>query len=78
MNLLVMITKTEDCEIVPEDERKWCVLLEAAGSAVTLCTGEVFGLGEGNAEAITKEVARGGITCEQCLQMVKYIKAIRL
>jgi hypothetical protein len=78
VNFLVMITKTEDGDIVPEGERKWCVLIDAAGSHMTLCSGEVFGLGEGAAEAQEKQVVRGGITCPICLRIVCDIKSIRL
>lgn len=78
MNWLVMITKTDDGEIVPKSERKWCATTAPDGSERTLCTGEVFGEGEGAARAETKQVTRGGITCKVCLETIKEIKAIRL
>ena len=78
MNKLVMITKDDDGDIVPEHLRKWCVLDSFAGSHGPLCTGEVFGGGEGNAEALQKTTNRGGITCESCLKKIKYFKSVRL
>ena len=44
----------------------------------TLCTGEAFGPGESAVEYEIKEVKRGGITCEDCLKIIKDIKEIKL
>lgn len=60
------------------DDPKWCYSFEVSGSSVTLCSGEVFGYGEGNAEYKTKVVAKGGITCNDCLSIIREIKSIKL
>jgi len=78
MHTVVMILKTEDGDDVEKDERKWCLVHVSAGASMTLCTGEVFEFGEGNASAKTKQVSRGGITCEDCLDIINEIKSIRL
>ncbi len=85
MNHLVQITARDYLEseqppdvIIPEEERVWCLVVFKSGSPMTLCTGEVFGLGEGNAEYIEKEVKRGGITCPECLKFIREIKAVKL
>ena len=68
----------DDRQIIPVEERKWCLLIEKAGCGTPLCTGEVFGGGEGDATADVKSVKRGGVTCPQCLEEIKWIKSIRL
>ena len=78
MHKLVMITKNDDGEVVPLDERKWCLCVDKMGSPMALCTVEVFGYGEGDAVGQTKTVTRGGITCPQCREEIKAIKALRL
>lgn len=57
---------------------KWHYVEVSGGSPNTLCTGEVFGYGEGQAVFITKEKEKGGITCENCLSIIKAHKAIKL
>ena len=73
-----MITKDEDENTVPESDRKWCLCIDKMGSPMTLCTGEVFGAGEGAAEGDIKIVKRGGITCLSCLAEIRHMKSIRL
>ena len=74
MNSLLKITSGEAGEIDPEDQR-WCVLVyqdtvrTACGHAYDAC---------GDVEGVTKEVARGGITCKECLHEIKMYKGIKL
>jgi hypothetical protein len=43
-----------------------------------LCSGQVFGEGEGSATFETKIVQRGGITCPKCLSIIKSFKKVKL
>lgn len=78
MHTVIMMTKNEDEEIIPVQDRKWCLMVSQCGSFMPLCTGEVSGGGEGVAEADSKQVERGGITCPKCLEQIQWFKAIRL
>lgn len=76
MTELVKITADEDGFEVYEPA--WC-LVDAYGDASrVLCSGQVFGFGEGDAAYKTKEVKRGGITCSECLEKIKQIKSVKL
>lgn len=57
---------------------KWHLVISASGSRVTLCTGESFGEGEGNASGVQKFVRKGNITCKKCLSFIYMIKMIEL
>lgn len=46
--------------------------------AATLCTGEFYGVGESVCVYKEKQVVRGGITCANCLKMIKKYKSIKL
>jgi hypothetical protein len=48
------------------------------GAARTLCSNEVFGDGEGQAQFMLKEVKRGGISCPKCMEIIKAFKRIKL
>lgn len=56
----------------------WHLVHSPDGSRRTVCTGECFGLGEGDATYKSKRVEKGGITCPQCLEIIKWYKAIKL
>jgi hypothetical protein len=76
MNKLVQIIRNEDGELI--DFKEWHLVTFFGDSPRALCTGEVFGEGEGAAEYKTKEREKGGITCEKCKQIIKFIKDVRL
>lgn len=73
---LVKITHDEDGEKV--DNAKWCYAIYDGDAERALCSGQVFGEGEGEAKYKEKEVAKGGITCEDCRRIILEIKAIKL
>ena len=73
---LVKILRDDDGEKV--DNPEWHYVATWGDSNRTLCTGEVFGYGEGNAEYKIKTVQRGGITCEFCLSIIKSLKKVKL
>lgn len=77
-HIVVKITARDDGEAVRKDEQVWCLVHQQSGSDATLCTGEVFGYGEGGAKYKTKQVEKGRINCKNCLQIIKKIKAIKL
>lgn len=53
----------------------WHLLSENYGDAEVFCSGGFLVDGMGYVE---KEVKRGGITCPDCLRLVKAYKAVRL
>lgn len=78
MNLLCRMTRDDGGEEIPKEDQVWCLQTPYADGAQKFCTGEYFGYGEGDALAETKRATRGGITCPQCLDQIKQIKAVRL
>lgn len=75
-NQLVQISVTDDGEETKDS--RWHYVTQPDGSPRTLCGGEAFGFGEGEAVYKTKTVERGGITCDECLKIIKQFKAIKL
>jgi len=76
MNHLVkVISDDEGYEV---DNKVWHLATFGGGSPTVLCTSEVFGYGEGGAVVEEKEVKRGGITCDHCIEIIKKIKSVRL
>lgn len=74
--LLVKILKHDDLEI--EEIPKWH-LVESFGDAErTVCTGEVFRSWDAHVEYKDKIVKKGGITCPECLKIIKWYKQIKL
>lgn len=71
----VKLSVNEDGE---PDTRGRHLVSDFGGSPTLFCTGEVFGHGEGYAEGAVRDVKRGGITCADCLDRIREIKAIRL
>lgn len=61
-----------------KEERKWHFVINMGGSERAFCSGEVFGEGESSADYEEKYIKRGGITCESCLEKIKFIKSINL
>jgi hypothetical protein len=78
MNQLVKVIANDDGDEIPVEDQVWHVSSYGGGSPRVICTGEVFGIGEGSLVYQEKEVKRGGITCERCLDIVKGIKSIKL
>lgn len=56
---------------------KWHILAIGADDARILCSNLAIGAA-GDVELISKTVERGGITCPDCLNYVKTMKAIKL
>ena len=72
----VHLTINEDDESVDDGKTHLCV--KRMGSQMVLCTGEVFGFGEGAARGIVKTVNRGGINCKNCLDEIHELKSVKL
>lgn len=49
---------------------QWCAINDWGDGDRTLCDGQVFGYGEGNATYKTKE---GKVTCPNCIGIIKYL-----
>lgn len=77
MNVLVKILVDDDG--VEIDNPVWHLVdpTNHQGNA-PLCTAEFFGGGESAVIFEAKRVKRGGITCPQCIEKIKTIKAIKL
>ena len=76
MNSLVKLLSDEYGD--PVEKPVWHLIVMAGGAVVSLCSGEVWGSGEGAAQGVTKTVKRGGITCTDCIESIKEIKAVKL
>lgn len=77
MNEVVRLTINEDGDETGDD--LWHLVDPCSmDSPRTLCTGEVFGIGEGNARGTVKIVKRGGVTCPHCMQKILEYKRIKL
>jgi hypothetical protein len=76
MHELVKIIADNDGDETGDES--WHFFQNFDSSPRTVCGGEVFGDGEGEAVFKTKTVARGGITCRKCLKIIKEFKAIKL
>lgn len=57
---------------------KWCYIQNWGDGLRTLCTGEVFGIGESSCEYKIKPLIRGAITCDKCKTIINEIKSIPL
>jgi len=75
MHRLVKIIVTDDG--IEEDSPQWHLVEEFGGGPRALCTGEVFGEGEGQAVFEEKKV-EAGISCPRCKEIVRWFKAIKL
>lgn len=77
-HIVVMITTDEDGYHIPVDERKWCLSVEWGGSPMAACDGQVYGYGEGATKYKTKDMTRGGVTCPDCLAIIKFYKQLNV
>lgn len=73
-NLVKFITDEDGEPMAP----LWHYPFVSGASNVGLCNGQVFGYGEGVAKFEVKTVKRGGITCPECLAIIKSFKKIKL
>ena len=72
------MTIDDDGEVIELEDQKWCLSSPAGNdSSRVLCTHAVLD-SDTNATWKDKTVARGGITCEKCLSIVRAFKAIKL
>lgn len=78
MNRLVRITVNDDGD-AQDTGHLWHLVDPANGQGdAALCTGEFFGHGESRCEYEIKTAARGGITCPECLAILRLHKAVKL
>lgn len=77
MNDLVKVLTNDDGDA--QEDNGWCLVdpCNSQGPA-RLCTQEFFGLGESNCAFKTRSVNKGGVTCPECLQILRTYKAVRL
>jgi hypothetical protein len=68
----------EDREKVLPEDMRWHALEEVTSDRALVCTGEFVDFGAGAGDYIFKNVNRGGITCEECIERIKYFKSIKL
>jgi len=77
MNWVAMRKKNATGDTIPEDKRRWCLIVTGARSQQALCTGEPCP-GESNDEFEIKSVNRRGITCPDCERIVHEVKSVKL
>jgi len=73
---VVKIISDEDGDAV--DNPKWCLVTNDGYSPSTLCGGQVFGMGEGEAKYKEKTVDRKGVTCPSCKDIIISIQQVIL
>jgi len=73
---LVKIVANEDGD--PVEYPKWCLSEQQGDSYRTICSGEVYGIGEGSAEYEYKTGFGRDITCQRCLRILKLHHEIKL
>ncbi|UKA05014.1 hypothetical protein [Photobacterium damselae] len=78
-NHLVKIIKTDDNEVIPKSEQKWCLIdpRPSTDTLRSLCTQDALD-SDSNAVWESKSTTRGGITCSKCLDIIKAYKAVKL
>lgn len=74
-HLIVKILTSDDGE--KRIPKKWCLVESKTGNH-TLCQAEYYGYGESRCEYEEKLMEKGGITCKDCLEIIKRHKAIKL
>jgi len=79
MNHLVKILIDDDGESIPPEEQTWCLVSPnpICDTPRTLCKSEVLDI-DTDAVWKSKTVKKGGITCQDCIQIVKAFKAVKL
>jgi len=70
---VVKITHDEDGR--PIEEPGWCYITDWSDSERTLCSGQVFGLGEGSAQFKLRD---GKVTCKSCIAIIRQLKSVKL
>ena len=74
---VVKINADEDGE--PTDDKRWHLISPApSDEGRTLCDGTDMTSISERVHYASKEVARGGISCADCLEIVKKFKSIKL
>lgn len=76
MNYLVKILSDDRGE--KRDSPVWCLSHQVTGGSATLCGGEYYGEGESGCEFKVKNTQKGGITCHECIRIIKEIKSVKL
>lgn len=82
MQTLVKITACDPLDMgkdeVEDRDKGWHLQSLGYGDPSILCSGLFFGSGVSGIKYELKEVKRGGITCAECLRLIKAYKAIKL
>ena len=63
------------------DKPAWHMVHDVSGSNASLCGGQVFGYGEGRLEnefGLDYEERKGRVTCEECREIIKTMKGVKL
>ena len=82
MNTVVKITAYDPLDMGADDvddlDAGWHAVSANHGDMQILCSGFFFGCGASGIEYQLKERKRGGITCCECLRLIKAYKAVKL
>ena len=76
MFTVVKIISIGDEENVNKSDRNWHLMAHSCGDRVTLCQNLM--LDGANIQFTTKEVERGGITCNSCIKIIRQFHEIKL
>jgi hypothetical protein len=74
---MVTLVKILTDDLGKNGDGKFHVLTNYGDTNRTLCTGEAVD-GSTNVNPMFKEVKRGGITCDECLSIVRWFKQIKI
>lgn len=75
MHLLVKFITDDDGEPMAP---LWHFPMSIGDANRAICNGHVFGEGESRAKFKIKTVQRGGITCPECLAIIRSFKKVKL
>lgn len=78
MNSLVRILSDDDGTKIPKEDQVWHLYNTFWDGNRVVCSGEVFGEGEGTVTFQTRTTERGGITCKKCIKIIKWFKDKKL
>jgi hypothetical protein len=73
-NLVKFITDDDGAPMEP----LWHFPMAIGDANRAICSGHVFGEGESEAKYQVKIVQRGGITCPECLSIIRSFKKVKL
>ncbi|EKP0311613.1 hypothetical protein ACTG16_22880 [Aeromonas sp. 23P] len=72
------VVKLTSSEFGESHSSEWHLVSPILSEPATLCGGEYYGEGQSHAQFEEKIVPKGGVTCEECLRIIRFMKATKL